>query len=132
MKDLSKMSATELQQMLTNIYTVASAYEMEESTKLERITILFESDSSEKLDLLEHNPEEYFSQKYSQEPKHTEEAAVLIINSCNDIPALEVIKQAIAEDSPKYAPQTYERIMKQIYLCQNMISNPAAFNLTKS
>jgi len=117
MIDLSKMSATELQQMLTNIYTIASAYtdhDPEECTKLERISIMFDDDHIEKLNLLYEDPEEYFRQKYSQQPIHTEGEAVKIITKCRDLDQLAAIELVVERDHPKYAPQTYERITKAI------------------
>lgn len=111
MKDLSKMTATELQQMLTNIYAVASAYtdhDPENCTKLERITIMFDSDYAEKLNLLDHDPEEYFKQKYSEEPAHTEGEAIKIITKCRDSDQLKAIELIVDRDRPKYPPQTYD------------------------
>ena len=114
MKDLSIMSATELQQMLTNIYALASAYEMEEAAKVERISIMFDRDYSDKLALLETDPEEYYKQKYSQPPAYTEGEAIKMITKCRDADQLNAIKNTVEHDRPKYAPQTYERITKAI------------------
>lgn len=114
MIDLSKMTATELQQMLTNIYAVAFAYEMEEAAKVERIAIMFDSDSAEKLALLEDNPEEYFKQKYSQTPTYSEGEAIKLITKCKDDQQLKFIESVIDRDRPTYPPQTYERITKAI------------------
>lgn len=117
MIDLSIMTATELQQMLTNIYNIASAYtdhDPEECTKLERINIMFDSNYAQKLQLLDHDPEEYFAQKYSQLPAHTEGEAIKLITKCKDANQLNAIETTIEQDRPKYPPQTYERITKAI------------------
>jgi spore coat polysaccharide biosynthesis protein SpsF (cytidylyltransferase family) len=117
MIDLSIMTATELQQMLTNIYNVASAYtdeDLEQCTKLERITIMFDTDAAEKLTLLNNDPEEYFKQKYSQEPAYTEGEAIKLITKGKDDQQLNSIESIIDHDRPAYPPQTYERITKAI------------------
>jgi len=118
MIDLSKMSATELQQMLTNIYTIASAYtdnDPEQCTKLERITIMFDDDHIEKLNLLYEDPEEYFKHKYSQEPTYSDEEILSLVQDSNSLSDLQTLLDVVDSDQPKYIPQTFERITKLIY-----------------
>jgi len=123
MKDLSKMTASELQQMLTNIFAASSAYELEDSAKLERICIMFENDSSEKLALLENNPDEYYHQKYAQGPMYSEDEIISLVKGSSDLSFLRDLMDIVHNDRPKYAPQTFEVITKSIYSAMHLLNN---------
>lgn len=129
MKDLSQMTASELQQMLTNIYALASAYEMEEAEKVERITIMYDSDSAQKLALLEHDPEEYYSQKYSQGPTYSDDEVLNLAENISDISGMQKLIDVVNQDRPKYIPQTFERIKKILHYSMHLLKDTNADSL---